>query len=253
MIPDPRDFDLPANYTYIEHEWGSLFFKHIGKMKRNDAKKICSHHGAHLPVPRFPDENVFYQSHFGNESLWLGLSDVEDRNDKRIYKSDHDDAILHFIIKRPGGDLSGSKYAWTDQNFTLNGKSTETPLTGVKLSNAGQWQMVDENETELDAICVYNIIPDGCKKCRNQNFCRYTDRSRSEVECICPVVQEGENCERDLCEGLQCINGGQCYLNDETRKAECICPYPFHGKNCVSSESYISHRSYFLTVNNVLR
>ena len=228
---------MPANYTYIEHEWGSLFFRHIGTVKRIDAKKICSREGAHLPVPRFPSENVFYQSQFGNESLWLGLSDVSNHRDVRIYKSDHDDTILHFIIDRPEGEIyNSSTYNWTNTNFTLNSEPSETTLRGVKLSNTGQWQMEDENETEFDGICVYNIIPDGCKKCRNKNFCRYTDRSRSEVECICPVVHEGENCERDLCEGLQCLNGGQCYLNDQTRKAECICSYPFHGKKCESSE-----------------
>ena len=211
-----------------------MFFKHLGKINRNDATKICLYDGSHLPVPRFPSENMFYQNHFGNESLWLGLSDVSYHKNMKIYKSDHDDTILHFIIKRPEGEISGSTYNWMTTNFTL--ESTErAPFRGVRLSTTGGWQMEDE-ETELDAICVYNIIPDGCEKCRDKNFCRYADQSRSEVECICPVVHEGENCERDLCEGLQCFNGGQCYLNDQIRKVECVCPYPFHGKHCESSE-----------------
>ena len=210
-------------------------------MKRNDAKQNCLNYGdsVHLPIPRFPSENEFYQKHFGNESLWLGLSDAERDG---LYKTDYDGTILHFVVKRPEGEILGSKYKWTNKSLTFNYE-----LNGVKLSTNGEWQMEDENETELDSICVYNIIPDECEKCLDRNFCRYSDRSRSTVECICPIVNEGDKCEENLCEGLQCLNGGQCYLNDQTKKAECFCLYPFHGKECESGKQiFLAHLSNYL-------
>ena len=221
-------------------------------MKRNDAKHSCSNYGesVHLPIPRFRSEVEFYQNHFGNESLWLGLSDVKRDG---LYETDHQATILHFVVNRPEGEISGSKYDWMNTSLALN-----SDLNGVKLSSTGYWQMEDENESELDSICVYNIIPDECEKCRDKNFCRSTDRSRSTVECICPTVNGGDelsdNCEINLCEGLQCLNGGQCYLNDLTKKAECFCLYPFHGKECESGEripqsllggSFYCHKIYF--------
>ena len=67
IVPDPRDFDLPEDFIYIENEWGSLFYKHLGKMARNDARKNCSSFGSsvHLPIPRFIEEYEFYRAHFG--------------------------------------------------------------------------------------------------------------------------------------------------------------------------------------------
>ena len=240
---------MTEDFIYIEHEWGSLFFKHLGKMKRNDAKEKCSDYGesVHLPLPRFPTENEFYQNHFGNESLWLGLSDAEQDG---LYTTDYNATILHFVVQRPEGEISGSKYKWTNRSLTLN-----SDLNGVILSNNGYWLMEHESKTELDSICVYNIIPDECEKCPDKNFCRYTDRSQSTVECICPAMNEGGNCERSLCKGLQCLNGGQCYLNDQTRKTECFCPYPFHGKECESGKNYSSfvellyyHKNYSISI-----
>ena len=238
-----ESFELPEDFIYIGQEWGSLFYKHHGKMSRNDAKQTCSKYGpsVHLPIPRFPSENQFYLTHFGNTSLWLGLSDEEQDG---LYKTDDTNTLLHFVIDRPDGEISGSRYKWTETNFALNGKSTGTSLSGVKLSNVtfnepnitGLWQMEDENDNELDTICVYNIIPNECDKCPDKNFCRLTDRSRKEVECICPIVK-GENCDTDLCDGLQCFNGGECFLNNR-EKPECFCPYPFHGKHCESCKLY---------------
>ena len=70
FIPDPRDFDLPEDFIYIENEWGSLFYKHLGNVTRMDGKTICSSFGSsvHLPIPRFREEVKFYQAHFGFNS-----------------------------------------------------------------------------------------------------------------------------------------------------------------------------------------
>ena len=67
FVPDSRDFDLPEDFIYIENEWGSLFYKHLGKMARNDARTNCSSFGSsvHLPIPRFIEEYEFYRAHFG--------------------------------------------------------------------------------------------------------------------------------------------------------------------------------------------
>ena len=70
FVPDPSNFDLPQGFIYIENEWGSLFYKHLGKMTKNDAKTNCSSFGStvHLPIPRFLEEFGFYISHFGYDS-----------------------------------------------------------------------------------------------------------------------------------------------------------------------------------------
>lgn len=73
FVPDPRRFGLTDDYIYVEQEWGSLFYKHVGKKNRRDAEKICSDDGAHLPFPRFAEEQEFYKVHFGDESLWLDV------------------------------------------------------------------------------------------------------------------------------------------------------------------------------------
>ena len=66
FVPDPRDFDLPEDFIYIENEWGSMFYKHLGKMTRKDGKKTCSNFGSsvHLPILRFREELEFYKAHF---------------------------------------------------------------------------------------------------------------------------------------------------------------------------------------------
>ena len=73
FVPDPRKYGLPEDFIFIEHEWGSLFYKHLGKLAREDAKEECSKSGAsvHLPIPRFLEENEFYRIHFGSEGLRL--------------------------------------------------------------------------------------------------------------------------------------------------------------------------------------
>ena len=67
FVPDPSEFELPQGFIYIENEWGSLFYKHLGKMTRNDAKTTCSSIGSsvHLPMPRFLEEFKFYRYYFG--------------------------------------------------------------------------------------------------------------------------------------------------------------------------------------------
>ena len=67
FVPDPRNFDLPEDFIYIENEWGSSFYKHLGNLTRKDGKLNCSSFGSsvHLPIPRFREEFEFYKAHFG--------------------------------------------------------------------------------------------------------------------------------------------------------------------------------------------
>ena len=53
VVPDPRQYNLTDDYIYVELEWGSLFYKHIGNWTKSDAKFLCSREGTHLPTPRF--------------------------------------------------------------------------------------------------------------------------------------------------------------------------------------------------------
>ena len=90
LIPDPSNFNLTKDYVLIENEWGSLFYQHIGKQSRHQAKQLCSNEGefVHLPIPRFPEENQFYQTFFATEGLWLGVSDaIEEGVFKAIWET----------------------------------------------------------------------------------------------------------------------------------------------------------------------
>ena len=79
IVPDPTKYGLAEDFIFVEQEWGSLFYKHMGKQTRLAAKNLCSpqSHGdanVHLPIPRFHEENEFYKTHFGYEGLWLDVS-----------------------------------------------------------------------------------------------------------------------------------------------------------------------------------
>ena len=45
FYPDPRQFGLTEDFIYVEKEWGSLFYKHLGKLKKTEAKQVCSQYG----------------------------------------------------------------------------------------------------------------------------------------------------------------------------------------------------------------
>ena len=160
-----------------------------------------------------------------DEGLWLGLSDSESEG---LFVSDVGDVLAH-VFEIVGGDITSNQYQWANEWTDLG---LDTTLNGVKMSSSGVWGIENENR-KLNAVCVYNIIPDDCSRCLNKEFCRYKDESKTESECICPDMTEGEICEKDLC---PCLNGGQCRLNNDTNDTECLCPYPFHGNNCELGE-----------------
>ena len=157
--------------------------------------------------------------------FWLGISDSEQEG---IFKTDNGD-ILHHVFKNVASEKSINKYEWMNQWTNL---SLDTSLNGVKISSSGQWQIEDENR-ELDAVCIYNILPDDCLTCLYKEFCKFKYQSKNETECLCPFMTEGKNCEIDEC---KCLNGGQCFTNDKTKQVECLCPHPFNGKYCESGK-----------------
>ena len=224
---DPSKYNLSEDFIYLENQWGTLFFKHIGKMERAKAKEMCSSEGTsvHLPIPRFPEENEFYRIYFGHDKLWLGVSNSDDTA-SRIFKTD-EGQILFGIFTQSHAEVEINQYSW------INGTQSilNSNFNDVSMSNSGQWQ--GSNETELlDSVCIFNILPDECSKCLNQDYCRYKDENREEVECICPNSTQGDHCEINRCS--KCLNGGQCYINAETSETECACIHPFHGKHCES-------------------
>ena len=222
---DPRQYNLPEDFIFIEHEWGSMFYKHIGNLTRIEAKQKCSTFGdsVHLPIPRFFEENEFYKVYFGNEGLWLGMSDSEEDG---VFKSD-DGYILHRLLKNIAREIRISQFEW--KNISIN-LSSNPNLNGIKMTKTGNWVIEDEDTVRHNSVCIYNIIPDDCSKCAIKEFCRYKDASVIENECICPVMTRGKFCEKHLCE--HCLNGGQCINNKKTDKNDCVCPYPYHGKHC---------------------
>ena len=95
FTPDPRQFGLTEDFIYVEKAWGSLFYKHLGKLNKTGAKQICSQYGdsVHLPIPRFKDENDFY-TNFIDGKLWLDIS--FDANDD-TFKSYHDHVFIRLL------------------------------------------------------------------------------------------------------------------------------------------------------------
>ena len=242
FVPDPRQYNLTDDYIYVELEWGSLFYKHIGNTTKSMAKFLCSREGTHLPTPRFDDENEFYKTHFGDDGLWLDVTfdakkglksanghwyikylrtftDRVDQPDfaRDIMTGDEKFAQIKYdewisLTERNPGSVAGLRdfNEWTEKD--------------VFMTYTGVWEWAEENNS-FNAICVYNIIPDeNCSKCQNESACKFDKREEKEIECVCRKMTEGEFCETDLCS--HCKNGGYC---DENK---CICPYPFHGRNC---------------------
>ena len=125
--------------------------------------------------------------------------------------------------------ISVNEFTWIE---TWTNLSIDSNLIIGNQSSSVQLEIKQRNR-ELDTVCVYNILPDDCSKCLYREFCKYKDQTKNEIECLCPLMTKGENCEIDEC---PCFNGGKCYLNDEHNRFECLCPYPFNGKYCESGE-----------------
>ena len=250
IITDPQHYGLNDDFIFVEQEWGSLFYKHIGKRTRSEAKILCSTAGpsVHLPIPRFLEEQEFYKTYFADENLWLDViydasegvksgnssanghsfirfvrtyTQINDQNgffNNELIQTDEEVARIeyHDWITLAGNGHSGYFSTWGDQDVFLN--------------NRGEWDWTAENDL-FDAVCVYDIIPDeNCSKCQNESFCRYKDTSRKETECLCKKTTQGENCEIDLCS--HCQNGGYCDFKGTTNEIQCICPFPFFGELC---------------------
>ena len=170
---DPRYYNLTEDFIFINEEWGSLFYKYIGKMENSKAKETCSYYGksVHLPLPRFKDENEFYRDHFGLENLWLDLT--------------YNNITDGFETSFGHSYIEINKYDW--MNFNLTNKSIQY---GVKMKNNGQWLSV-ENSARIHSVCVYNILPSqDCMDCLDKNFCRFNDKQRQEIQCELSVKQK---------------------------------------------------------------
>ena len=230
FISDPRNYNLSEDFIFIDQEWGSMFYKFIGKMTKNTAKQICSKFGdsVHLPVPRFQDENEFYRTHFGETNLWLDITyDAEKR-----YRSAFGYTLTEQIHSVSAGKLGFDKYEW--MNITaLNSSVSHNAV----MANKGHWYAANESEL-FDSVCIYNIIPnEKCSKCLHKDFCRFTDRTKQKTKCICPKNMEGQFCKTNTCRS-HCQNRGYCQKNDQTKEMDCFCRYPFQGRKCETSKNF---------------
>lgn len=208
-----------------------MFYKHVGKLDRQTARKKCSKYGdsVHLPIPRFSEENEFYRLYFGDESLWL---DISYNSSDGGLKS----ALGHLFthqLKTISGVVDIPKYDWIRFN------STDKPgMLQVKLTNTGAWSITDDLEI-MDSVCIFNVKPDQyCSKCPDEAFCRHKNGITEKLHCTCPDWREGEFCESESTSYFNsyCQNGGYTIFNDRTREKECVCPSPYQGITCQTSE-----------------
>ena len=255
IVPDPRHYGLSEHFIFVEQEWGSLFYKHIGKRTRSEAKTLCSTEGpaVHLPIPRFPEEQEFYKTYFADDNLWLDMTydaneGIKSSNGATFFKF-----IKTFTHLNDQKGFFENELSQTDEKFAIIKNHEWINLAGghagyfstweeqdVFMNDVGEWDWTDESDEPrfdesddvlFDAVCVYDVIPEEkCSKCQNESFCRYKDLSRKETECVCKKTTEGVHCEVDLC--ANCQNGGYCDFKDATNEIQCICPFPFYGEFC---------------------
>ena len=227
FIPDPRTFGLTEDFIFIEHEWGSMFYKNIGKNTRADAKELCAAYGdsVHLPIPRFQEENEFYRKYFADETLWLDISRMSDGD----YNSSYGQLFIRHVLTASRDIEYIKSHDW----MSLSNIGSEF----VILTKEGEWKTTDLLN-KRDSVCVVNISPDeNCSNCPDEAFCRFKNETKQETECVCSIDREGEFCQNDLCS--HCQNGGSCRLNNEDLdQFDCICPKPFFGDHCTNSKNF---------------
>ena len=81
----------------------------------------------------------------------------------------------------------------------------------------------------------HHKAPDkNCSKCHDAAYCRFTDESRQQTQCVCSSMRDGEFCEIDLCS--HCQNRGRCRISEFINDTECICHSPFYGEQCQLSK-----------------
>ena len=185
IVPDPRHYGLNDDFIFVEQEWGSLFYKHIGKRKKSEAKKLCSNEGpsVHLPIPRFSEEHEFYLTYFGEENPFLGglwLDVIFDPSEG--VKSENGHSFIKFVrtythISDQNGDQK-SESIQTDEEVArikyhdwINlGRIASDPGSvlyptkdqGVFMNDVGEWDFPYDDlwrRDLLNAVCIYNIIP----------------------------------------------------------------------------------------------
>ena len=215
----------------MEFEWGSLFYKHIGKRNYFQAREMCLKEGTsvHLPIPRFHEENIFYRSYFGDQGLWLDLFD----EGNGIFKSSLGQFYMAKIQSNVNTSFSDEinilNFDWINSTNFLE-KKTSSQLgenQSLMMNRDGEWEIFDSNEL-INSICVYNIIDETCSKCHDPLFCRFQDEE-GKSKCFCPNNRLGNYCEIDACAHCQ---SGLCQMNYDLEEFECVCPTPLHGKNC---------------------
>ena len=125
IVPDPRQYGLTEDFIFVEQEWGSLFYKHVGKQTREDAKNLCSTlspgeetNSVHLPIPRFQEENEFYKTHFGDEGLWLDVSYDVNEGLKSADGHSFIKYVRSFVTHKSNETLTYNEYEeWKESNI----------------------------------------------------------------------------------------------------------------------------------------
>ena len=250
IVPDPRQFDLPEDYVYVEQEWGSLFYKYVGERNSLQAKHSCSTDGphVHLPIPRFYDENEFYAIHFGQldtrnnqlvtnnlattgrrewEGLWLGVTynankGVQSANGHEYitYTRTFSDVEYHSPDASGWEDLAEIKYHdW----ISLTGlhRMPQFGEKDVMMDEYGEWEPLKRDEFNYWGDPMeddYFILDTVCV----YNIIPDSSCSKCQDESFCRY-RDGERKETEcVCQNIsegeyceidlcsQCQNGGYC-------------------------------------------
>ena len=207
---DPSQYGLAADFIYIEKEWGSLFYKHIGEKSRIEAKQLCAQEGenVHLPIPRSDKENEFYRVYFGERNLWLGIIDDSNGLATDGFKwgsTTPNERQTIYVSRRNKEQKSQILYDWL--KFKDSIENNESFVKGIQLTRSGRWQSLEET-ANVNSVCIFNVIPNECSKCRDEYFCHYSNK-KQQTKCICKfdvedpqvissVIEEGQQYTQDI-------------------------------------------------------
>ena len=137
---NPKNFNLPSDYTFSENSWGNSFYKiYSTSLNYGDAKAQCESDGAFLAIPRSKTENDFFASLIPNEQFWIGINDIEQEGS--------------FVA------VNGQEVSWTNWGPGEPNGGTNENAVEIRMEmnwNGNLWNDRSASDT-LKFVCLLNI------------------------------------------------------------------------------------------------
>ena len=242
IIPHPRKYGLTEDFIYVEQEWGSLFYKHLGKQTRSAAKDLCSNisPNVHLPIPRFHEENEFYKTHFGDEGLWLDVSYDVNEGLKSVDGHSLIRYVRSFVMDKFENETS-IEYEYTDMDDLFDDDYRSRDLITEEFIEIKYHDWIKIADMNMPRYFI-----DGAVFMTNTG-----DSGEWEWINVTEAGNKGETQEKNQLLGIQpkydavcvyniipdecsgCSEESFCrYTDSEGKETECVCPQIAEGEYC---------------------